>query len=362
MNSNKIIKIIKNITNSIPKIIWAISCYIIALALAFISGYFTVKFYTDGNNENDKLIMGLMAICLEIIKLMLAAGYPFMKYRNKKIETHVSLVMKISFFLSVLASMYYLLLESNISKSPASKTISMLYKYIEICNIIPLEISQFLATISLTVLIEFFIIWLPILAPIMFIPKKIDDQISPITNFQKLKVILSVLPEKLIDKVYSKVLLENKNNQLNIFESQKQLSSNNESKLYKSLHENHTTKQLYNPDISTDSQTDIIETPLQEKELNFKNKFSNKLNNDDLDSTKNFDSTSEKELLEAIYTLKEDEICPSVKKLEKHTGAKRNEIYSLKKKLEEADVLKTEGTKTIILCDLDIAIQKLGII
>ena len=51
--------------------------------------------------------------------------------------------------------------------------------------------------------------------------------------------------------------------------------------------------------------------------------------------------------------------CPSLKLLSEYTGYTKNDICAIKKLFEDLGILKTDGLKTIVLCDYDEAERKL---
>ena len=114
--------------------------------------------------------------------------------------------MKICFILSILSSMYCLLLGKILLNSPASKTVEMLFDYMPVLNIVPLKFSQFISTISLMVLIEYLIIFLPQISILMFTPKDYNRKTYTESNIDKVKEIIVTIPEILIDRLYSKFM------------------------------------------------------------------------------------------------------------------------------------------------------------
>ena len=67
-------------------------------------------------------------------------------------------------------------------------------------------------------------------------------------------------------------------------------------------------------------------------------------------------------MLDAIYNLKDKDNCPSVKSLSESIGYNKNIVCAMKKEFEELEILKTDGTKTIILCDYKEALNKLELV
>lgn len=109
----------KTILFTIPKLVFAMFCYLITGALSLVSGYFTFVFYTTGLIDNDFLAMGFMAISMELIKLSMSAAYPFI--RNEQAKRKVLRIIQITVFLSVLASLNFQLMGKDFTTSPASK-------------------------------------------------------------------------------------------------------------------------------------------------------------------------------------------------------------------------------------------------
>jgi len=373
---------IQKIFYTIPKIIWFLFCIITSMVLACVSGYFTFRFYTDGTKGLDMYTMGMLAISLEFIKFIFSVAFPFAKNRNKKSEDTIFLVMKICLVLSILSSMYCLLLGKDIINSPASATITMLYEYMPFLGIIPLKFSQFLGTVSLTVLIEFIIVFLPTISLLMFSPKESNRKTYAITNLDKLKEIVVIIPELLIDRLYQRVmnyakLINTANNKTdNVIELKEVRTQKPELKLIK----NEGMLQIENP-----SNVDW-EKPLENENLsnslingNDNSKlFPEKLTGDNIESTlkpmdteeektcdlfpeKNtgIDKTEKINLLNAIYKLMINNNCPSIKQLTIYTGYNKNLICAIKKEFEDMGILKTDGTKTYVLCGCNEAMEKL---
>jgi hypothetical protein len=113
--------------------------------------------------------------------------------------------MKITFLISILSSIYYLLLGKVISSSPASKTVEMLYINIPALNVIPLAFSQFISTISISVLIEFLIVYLPTIAPVLFKEKDYNRKVYSMSSMEKIVEIIKVIPDRLIDNLHKKI-------------------------------------------------------------------------------------------------------------------------------------------------------------
>lgn len=351
------------------KILWAVVCYLIALSLACISAYFTIIFYTDGTSNYDKYAMAAMAICLELIKILFATGYPFLRYRDMKTEKIVLTTMKICFILSILASCYYLMLGKDIVASPASRTVSMMYEFIPFIDIIPIKFSQFLSTISLIILVEFFIIFLPVVAITMFLPKDKNRKIVAVTNMDKIKEMVSTIPDRFIDRIHKKImgnelivneisepdrtkLLENCEIENKIKAPDSEMERNKEITEFKNTANNNDLADLHLLDraeidktentINTDvSDNNKVATPLQDMKV---------IDNDYVDY---------KNVLRAIYKYSNNNICPSVKEMIKFTGLKRNMVYEIKRKFEELGIIKTNGFETRILISVKKALRKL---
>jgi hypothetical protein len=377
------------------KLLWAVLCYIIAIGLAIVSGYFTIVFYTDGTTGNDMYTMSGLAIAVEVIKLMFSTGYPYLKYRHKKSENKVLLIMRVTLILSILASLYYLLLGNDFSLSPASRTIAMLYDHVGILRIIPLGFSQFIGTISLSVLTEYFIVFLPQIAPIMFWEKDFSRKTYAVTNFDKLKEVIVAIPDMYINKIYLKAMEYIQREQEKIKEIQKasnvilikelekpkpiQIGINKKSqfKLLKgtsdSKDNDNKNSDLYrdeensknkNTEINTysaepyllnrvesDNAQPIIFTEYSEDEksdLPLQKRAGDEIINDGYNA-----------FSRAIYKISEDNICPSVKQIIEYTGLSRNRIYEIKKDFEKLGILKTDGFETIILTKYKEALKRI---
>jgi hypothetical protein len=291
---------IKSLLSAIPKVLFAIFCYTIALVVGIISAYFTYTFYTTGAKGNDIYALGLMAISLEIIKFVFSIVYPFTKGRGA--SKTIGQILKICFVLSVLASLYYLLLGHDVTLSPASKTIEMLYQYFPV---FPLKISQFLGTISLSILIEFLIIYLPIIAPVLF---KVKGEIeeNELGTIGKIKAIITILPVRAIDNLYSKIF-----------------PTSTETKVI---------------DIAGHLKPVPGREKLKEIEYN-----SNNEDNETGEPVEDFDTVKE-----AIENYSKDNIAPSTLKLQKITGLSRDAILEIRKQLKEMGLLETIGNKTYL--------------
>ncbi|MBN1467209.1 MAG: hypothetical protein JW924_00655, partial [Fusobacteriaceae bacterium] len=285
----------------VPKVFFAVLCYLSALLLALLSGYFTIIFYAQSQTGWNMWAMGGLAGMLEFIKIMLAASYPFMQYRDIKREKQVLFYLKICFFLSVMASMFFFMSGGDIERSPASNITLMLYQYMPFLEVIPIKFAQFLTTMSLSILVEAFIIFLPILAPIMFIDRDYKRKKKEIadTSFDKLKEIVTIIPERIIDRLHEKVVgnkvLEIPDDKIKVVE----MNNKNE------------VKKIEN--FVTDKATDDKE---------------NKINYEKLKAL----------IVEAIYEHQNNNVCPSVNKLVKFINDEnigKDIIHDVKKELEE---------------------------
>ena len=274
---------------SIPKISFATICYVSALLLAGLSGYFTIMFYSESQIGWNKWAMAGLAGMLEFIKVMLSASYPFLQYRDSKREKKVLFYLRICFVLSVLASLNFFLTGGEIERSPASNITALVYSYIPILEIIPLKFAQFMTTMSLSILVESFIIFLPILAPIMFLKKDFSRKKERAnTNLEKLKEIIVAVPERVIDKLHQKVVSVNPYEAIEV-------------------------KEITNKPVEITYSKDV-------------------------EIVKN-----------AILNYKDENISPSLSALQQLTGLSKNEIVNAKKELEQEGFIKTEGRTTFIL-------------
>jgi len=120
-------KIMLTILYTLLKTLFLLLCYAIALTLAIVSGYFTVRFYNAGTAGNDYYILTGLAVAFELVKLLLSIALPFTKGRSPGMETRIKVVIKIALIMSILASLNYLLIGKDFSLSPASKTVELLF-------------------------------------------------------------------------------------------------------------------------------------------------------------------------------------------------------------------------------------------
>jgi hypothetical protein len=313
----------KKIIINIPKIIFATLCYVCTLLLASISAYFTITFYAESQTGWNMWAMGGLAGMLEFIKIMLATAFPFMQYRDSKRERKVSFYLKICFFLSIMASLNFFMSGGEISRSPASAITKLLYDYMPILNIIPLSFSQFLTTMSLSILVEAFIIFLPILAPIMFLEKDYERKHKrniANTNIDKLKEIAITIPNQLIDRLYTKVVKQDNVKVIDITEKPK-------------------LKLLKNP---------VRANKTEKKEIKEIEYMQDSENEDTCDSVRA--SKEEIEIVrKAILNHRIDNISPSLNKLVELTDLPKKVVQDCKRQLEKEKLIKTNGNKTYIL-------------
>jgi hypothetical protein len=283
--------------------------------------------------------MGGLAGMLEFIKIMLAVAYPFMKYRDSARERKVLFYLKICFFLSIMASLNFFMSGGEIERSPASAITTLLYDYMQILNIIPLKFSKFLTTMSLSILVEAFIIFLPILAPIMFLEKDYDRKTYAISNIDKLKEIMIIIPERLIDNLHKKVV---GTEEIKIEEIKPKLRL-----LKPDLDRVTKNKQIENKEIK---QIEIGKSELNSLSAN---ETENDLNyNNDTENKNVYDSVSANDLeivKNAIIKYKTGNQAPSLTKLIELTGLKKITIQAAKRQLEKEKTIKTNGNKTFVL-------------
>jgi len=354
----------KNFFIAIPKVLFAIVCYLCALLMALLSGYFTIIFYSQSQSGWNMWAMGGLAGMLEFIKILLAASYPFIQYRDIKRERKLLFYLKICYFLSIMASLNYFLMGGEIERSPASKITELLYDYMPIFSIIPLKFSKFMTTMSLSILVEAFIIFLPILAPIMFLEKDYQRKRKDkaVTSMDKLKEIVTVIPERMIDRLHQKIVGPDALNteQVQLQPANTQIEAPKEDIKIFEVKDKPTLKLLKS---ANSLKTEKIEKPPIEEE-NTKSNFDGYEDDEDTDNDSDseiicIDETDKQKVLAAIYKYKDSNICPSVKQLMSYTGLKKSSIHIIKKYLEDSGILRTEGRKTILLCDYDKALEKL---
>jgi hypothetical protein len=332
-----------------PKLLFATLCYICTLLLASISAYFTITFYAESQTGWNMWAMGGLAGMLEFIKIMLATALPFMQYRDSKRERKVSFYLKICFFLSIMASLNFFMSGGEIERSPASAITQLLYDYMPILNIIPLSFSQFLTTMSLSILVEAFIIFLPILAPIMFLEKDYERKHKrniANTNIEKLKEILTTIPDRLIDNLHKKVVGENldsvEQNNIKVVEMRSKLK-------------------LLKPDLDRIGQNEEIENTeikqIENKEIDYESLGANDLekvcdynSNEENENNQDIVSANDVEIVKnAILNYKTGNQSPSLTKLEELTGLSKRTIQAAKRQLEKEKIIKTNGNKTFVL-------------
>lgn len=366
----------KKFFNTVPKVLFAIICYLCAIILAFLSGYFTVIFYSQSQTGLNMWAMGGLAAMLEFIKFMLATSYPFLQYRDNKRERKVLFYLKICLILSIMASLNFFLTGGEIERSPASNITILLYEYIPVLGIIPLKFSQFITTMSLSILIEVFIIFLPILAPIMFLEKDYSrkKKYDANTNFEKIKEIVTVIPERLIDSLHKKVVGIENNLQIEGPKEDIKVVEMNEKFKLKLL----KNKNVYNADydkytdgsntlsIDYDKDTKEIDSRFvkgkdKSKESSYKNdskvddngKFARDkivINSQD-ENLQNWYKENENKIdivMTAIENNRNENKAPSNAQLIKLTDFVQNDIVYSKKILREEGKLKTEGFNVYI--------------
>jgi predicted transcriptional regulator len=305
-------------------------------------------FYAGSQTGWNMWAMGTLAGMLEFIKIMLATAYPFMQYRDSKRERKVSFYLKICFFLSIMASLNFFMSGGEISRSPASAITQLLYDYMPILNIIPLSFSQFLTTMSLSILVEAFIIFLPILAPIMFLEKDYDRKQKrniANNNIEKLKEIVATIPDRLIDNLHKKVignLDKVEQGDIKVVEMRSKL------KLIKSdLDRVGQNEKIENKEIKQIENTKIDYDSLSANDLENVCDYNSNLENENI-----YEAVSANDLeiiKKAIMNHKIGDIAPSLTKLEEFTGMQKRKIQACKRELEKENFIKTNGNKTYVL-------------
>lgn len=326
---------------NIPKILFAVLCYVCTLLLAILSAYFTITFYANSQTGLNMWAMGGLAGMLEFIKIMLATALPFMQYRDSKREKNVSFYLKICFFLSVMASLNFFMSGGKIETSPASAITKLLYDYMPIFNIIPLKFSQFLTTMSLSILVETFIVFLPILAPIMFLEKDYNRKTYAVSNIDKLKEIAITIPERFIDNLHKKIVGQDGNN-IKVVETKPKLKllKSDTAKCSENLqNEKAEIKQIENKEIDCDSlSANDLENVCDYNSDTKKENIYDIVSANDLEIVKN-----------AILNHKTGNQSPSLTKLEELTGLPKRTIQAAKRQLEKEKIIKTNGNKTFVL-------------
>lgn len=343
----------------IPKVLFAILCYLSAVILAILSGYFTIIFYSQSQTGWNMWAMGGLAGMLEFIKFMLATSYPFMQYRDDKREKKVLFYLKICLILSIMASLNFFLTGGEIERSPASNITILLYDYIPVFNIIPLKFSQFITTMSLSILIEVFIIFLPILAPIMFLEKDYSrkKKYNANTNFEKIKEIVTVIPERLIDKLHKKVItnnlkIEGPEEDIKVKEMKPKLKILKlPANFVQDKDKNKESKN--NNDLAELKNNKSISTFVQDKDEN--KELKNKQNLTINDSSKFAQDKQEEikkstiELVrEAIELHRDVDKAPSISQIMEITGLPQGKVNKAKKTLSEEGYIVTIGRNTYI--------------
>lgn len=296
--------------------------------------------------------MGGLAGMLEFIKIMLAVSFPFIQYRDIKREKKVSFYLKICFFLSVMASLNFFLTGGEIERSPASNITALIYNYVPLFYIIPLKFSQFITTMSLSILVEAFIVFLPILAPIMFLEKDYTNRKEiAVTNIEKIKEIIVTIPNRAIDSLYKKVVGEIEHNDIRVEEIETErpnlkLLRFNESLVRTGIENNKKIKNTENNNISENEE---VENP-----VHIDNRDGNKgieADTNILESGNPVHIDITDKVKNAIFDYAENNICPSIRQLMELTELTKNEVVEAKKELETEGLIYTEGFKTYIVDD-----------
>ncbi|MBN1467296.1 MAG: hypothetical protein JW924_01090, partial [Fusobacteriaceae bacterium] len=241
----------------------------------------------------------------------------------------------------------------------------------------PLKFTQFITTMSLSILVEAFIIFLPCIAPIMFLEKDYNRKrrYNIDSSIDKIKMILTTIPVRFIDRLYDKVVVNNENMAIISEREKKEIKPENlfpkkerpQLKLIKSTNylklepskpvkekndlrgfENKTGQEKKEPS-KLDDCNDIDKKTYEYKER--EDAFSDAKVSDEED-IRDFE-TARKLCIEAIKDLRKKDVCPSVDKISKHTGLKRDKIREVKKVLEQEGYIRTEESerKTYILSD-----------
>ena len=286
--------------------------------------------------------MGGLAGMLEFIKFMFATAYPFMQYRDSKRERKVLFYLKICFFLSIMASLNFFLTGGEIERSPASDITKLLYEYVPVLNIIPLKFSQFMTTMSLSILIEAFIIFLPILAPIMFLVKdksRKKERNNTVNNFEKIKEIITVIPERFIDRLHQRVVLDK---DIKVIEYPN--TNNKRKKPLKLVMDKQERLIGYNCDTEQKNDSEFVH--------NYDKEDSNYNTDTEIENDLEFVNDKDTQLvLNAIWDNQTKNIAPSNNKVSDITGIGRNEVISIKNRLNKIGILGSEGNKTYVKKD-----------
>jgi hypothetical protein len=196
-------KFIKNL----GRLSFVILMYLFTLSLSIVSAGFSIIFYIDGQEEEKKLLIGLLALIFELVKVSLAITLPYMEYRDNKVERSVKRILYFALFMSIMASLYFFMSEGDkVTISPATKVIELVYANIAVLNILPKTFIIFTANMSLSVMVEVLIIKLPSFALIFY---KIQDRsrsktIS--TKLSKLLAIPGILINHKIDQIFKKYI------------------------------------------------------------------------------------------------------------------------------------------------------------
>ena len=94
--------IMKKFFLGIPKVFFAILCYLSALLLAILSGYFSIMFYAKSQTGWNMWAMGGLAGMLEFIKIMLATAYYY-----KQSLHYLSEGFEITFFMPIFCPVHH---------------------------------------------------------------------------------------------------------------------------------------------------------------------------------------------------------------------------------------------------------------
>ena len=343
---------------SIPKVLFAVICYLSALLLAILSGYFTVMFYSESQTGLNMYAMTGLACMLEFIKVILSIAYPFLQYRDSKREKKVLFYLRVCFLLSVMASLNFFFSGGSIQRSPASKISELIYTYIPVFKIIPLSFTQFITTMSLSILVEAFIIFLPVLAPIMFLQKDYSRK-KENTSFEKLKEIIVAAPERFIDRLHKKVVIPDEIIEVKEVSNKQTIDNTKEKKEKSAYNKDLEDKKLIEKEMSNKPNLKVVSsidnTKEKKKESTYNKDTENKINETiDYDKFKNdnWKNTNKKDVLKAIYDNSENgEICPSITNLVEITKLKRLEIQEIKREFEDSGIIETKANKTYIKMD-----------
>jgi hypothetical protein len=185
------------------KLIYMLMCYNISILLSIVSAGFTLQFYTDGHQDLRMLSIGAMAILFELSKIVLAFSYPYMTV--VKYKKQIGLYLNICLFLSILASLSFLMQE-NLETSPATKIIDLLVRNFPFLGIIQ-GFTSFMANISLSIIIETLIIKLPSFATIFndSCKSRVENS-QPLNIYQMMKALIYKFTLSRVEEIYNKNL------------------------------------------------------------------------------------------------------------------------------------------------------------